>query len=129
MKDNTITIFLTGLGIGAAAALILAPHSGAELRGRIRRRADEALDYAKDRANAVADQVHTAVAGGKRNLGDQAAELESAVSHLGDKAKDTVDHAARVAKKATDRILAKSKDLTDQAITAMENEGNLPRRI
>ncbi len=50
--------FLWGLALGAGAALLLAPRSGAETRDEIRDRVDRARSAANDRMDSARSTVH-----------------------------------------------------------------------
>ena len=56
-RENGMVCLLVGIGIGAAAGLLLAPHAGVETRKRIRNSTNEAGDYVKERANALAERA------------------------------------------------------------------------
>ena len=55
--------FLLGVGIGAAAALLLAPQSGEDTRRELGRRAQGAGEGARRRAQGIADDVSSGVTG------------------------------------------------------------------
>jgi len=48
--------FLLGAAIGAAAALLMTPASGAHTRGRLRRHGEEAADYLIDAGKELVDK-------------------------------------------------------------------------
>jgi len=62
--DSGIGPLLLGIALGAGAALLFAPRSGAETRERIKMRARDASDAARERvedlASAVTERVHDA---------------------------------------------------------------------
>jgi gas vesicle protein len=67
---GTILTFVAGLGIGAVAALLLAPKSGAELRDDIAERVSDRVDrvrgkvrHLKQRAQRVVDKATDQVQG------------------------------------------------------------------
>jgi YtxH-like protein len=49
--------FLMGAAIGAAAALLMAPASGARTRRRLRRQGEEVADYLIDAGKGVGEKV------------------------------------------------------------------------
>ncbi|HEX2931482.1 MAG TPA: YtxH domain-containing protein [Candidatus Binatia bacterium] len=58
-NDGSVSLFVIGVGLGLLAGLLWAPRPGAEMRRRIRRGADEGLDYLTaeaDKLSANADQ-------------------------------------------------------------------------
>jgi gas vesicle protein len=54
---GTILTFMVGLGVGAAAALLLAPKSGEELRSDIAERFNDQVDNARGQARGVGRNV------------------------------------------------------------------------
>ncbi len=50
------TFFLLGAAIGAAAALLMAPGSGAQTRKRLRRQGEEVADYLIDTGKELVDK-------------------------------------------------------------------------
>jgi gas vesicle protein len=61
MKSETgFILLLTGIGIGAVTALLLARCSGAELRKGIRKRTGKAKHYLMEQAGTLADHMETA---------------------------------------------------------------------
>ena len=70
--------FLVGAAIGAAAALLLAPRTGAETRKLIASRAREGAEAVASRSRAVADMASTYVERGKDVLQQQRDQLSAA---------------------------------------------------
>jgi len=70
--------FLVGAAIGAAAALLLAPRSGAETRKLIAARAREGADVVATKSRAVADAASTYLDRGKEMLQQQRDQLSVA---------------------------------------------------
>lgn len=70
--------FLVGAAIGAAAALLLAPRSGAETRKLIVTRAREGADVVVSRSKAVADMASTYLDRGKEALQQHKDQLSAA---------------------------------------------------
>jgi len=65
MAGNRFTIFLAGIGVGAAALLLLAPKSGKETRrwlGKTSNRARKSANHWVDRGKAGVDQMRHAIA-------------------------------------------------------------------
>jgi gas vesicle protein len=61
--SSALPIFLTGLGIGIALTLLLAPLSGAATRSLIGRKVKDGEDWVKDKAASAEDYVRTHGAG------------------------------------------------------------------
>lgn len=108
-KDKQWTILLAGVGIGAAAGLLVARYSGADLRKGIRKRADEVKDLLKDRTEALVDRVQTAVEEGQDNLGSQLKKGKDAAREFSNKTKDVIETAAADTTNAAEEILNKSR--------------------
>jgi gas vesicle protein len=118
MKDKAV-IFLAGLGVGAAAAVLLAPTAGDELRDRIRDGATRTRDRLKPAA--IRDSVGNAIKRGQQALSekfssDKTEELKSDM-------RDGIDDAAEATKKLSDRAIDKSTDLAHRAGKSMERTG------
>jgi gas vesicle protein len=107
-KDKQLTILLAGVGIGAAAGLLVARYSGADLRKGIRKRADEVKDLLNDRAEALVDRVQTAVEEGQGNLGSQLKKGKDAAREFSNKTRDVIETAAADTTNAAEEILNKS---------------------
>lgn len=122
-KDDRMLMFLAGFGIGAAAAVLLAPQAGGELRARLSENAGRAGDYLKDRADSLNNSVGDVLAQGKRTWSEVQEKGRDAMSDWKDKAKDKIDDAADASKKATDKVADKSKDLAHDAGKKMEQGG------
>ena len=73
-KFRNLVWFLAGLGIGAVAGVVLAPHSGADTRQLLGRRAKEATDYVSTHGHDYLDYGRELYDKG-RHLADEAAEL------------------------------------------------------
>ncbi len=57
--------FLAGAAVGVGAALLLAPKTGEEMRGRIKDMADDAVDKIKQYANEAQDKIRASYEDGK----------------------------------------------------------------
>jgi gas vesicle protein len=86
---GTILTFIVGLGVGAAAALLLAPKSGDELRSDI-----------TDRINDEVDAARGAVRGARRNMKRRADKLVSMAKNEIQEVMDAGDEAYTEAKNA-----------------------------
>src|SRR5574341_1118083 len=56
-RGSSVGPFLLGLAVGAAAALLLAPMSGRELRGEIRQRTGRLRDLAMEKAEEIEEMM------------------------------------------------------------------------
>ncbi|GFO56237.1 hypothetical protein GMSM_32440 [Geomonas sp. Red276] len=57
--------FLAGAAVGVGAALLFAPKTGEEMRGKIRDLADDAVDKIKDYANEAQEKIRATYEDGK----------------------------------------------------------------
>ena len=85
---TAITFLLIGLGAGALVGLLLAPKSGRELRGDIKRGYDDTKDAVGEWADTAAEAVKERV----RDAGTRARDLASrGIDAAGDMAEDLRD--------------------------------------
>lgn len=94
-NDNSAMYLLTGMAIGAAAALFFSPRSGEENRERLKTATKHANDMAAEKADAVRSSVHKGVSKAQdarhriMDKSDQVADtIESEVRDKTDKAAD-----------------------------------------
>ena len=73
-KTPNLLWFLAGVGIGAAAGILLAPQPGADTRRLIARRATEARGYVSSHSHEYLDYGRDLYDKG-RHLADEAAEM------------------------------------------------------
>lgn len=57
--------FLAGAAVGAGVALLMAPKTGEELRGKIKDLADDAVDKIKEYASEAQDKIRSSYEDGK----------------------------------------------------------------
>jgi gas vesicle protein len=69
-KAGTILPFLVGIGIGAAAVLVLAPQAGDELRNNITDAIDDSIDRLKDGTKDFTRRSHGVVETAKEQAQD-----------------------------------------------------------
>jgi len=122
-KLDNVALFLAGLGIGVAGAILLAPAAGDQTRGKIRDMANRAGDAVKDGAKNLGDKAgQTLEEQGLtwNNLQDKGSKI---MGDMKDKAKDKIDNAADAAKKGVDTVADKSKDAAHKAGKKMEETG------
>jgi gas vesicle protein len=58
---STVSVFLVGLSIGAAVALLLAPKTGKDIRKMIGRKAEDTSDYVQSKGKEVLAQLQELV--------------------------------------------------------------------
>jgi gas vesicle protein len=100
-------LFLAGLALGAVAALLLAPMSGAETRAEIRARAERARRQAMDAAEGLGETV-------REKFGEAREFVEDEISH----ARTTLDNKKRQVGRAVDA----ARDATRQTRESMERQ-------
>jgi gas vesicle protein len=79
--------FLLGLAAGGAVALLVAPCSGSETRGKIKARVDEGkskvaegAEQIRSQATSLYEQAEGAVESGRHRLMDEMHRIESAIN-------------------------------------------------
>jgi hypothetical protein len=122
-KIDYLAPFLAGLGIGAAASVLLST----EGRGRLRRRVREIGGHADDALKGGVDKLSDAPgkARAQRKVGREVDYQEriQPMSKLKDKAKQKIGDVAGAAKKAADIVVDKSKDVAHSAGKKIEKGG------
>ena len=103
MTTNTdrMTIFLAGVGIGVATAILLAPQSGEETRRRIRKSAQDTADFLADQADALTRSAAECMAETKQQWSDRAATASAAVV---DKSKDVAHNVGKKMEQSGKRL-------------------------
>ena len=71
--------FLAGAAVGAGVALLIAPKTGEELRGKIKTLADDAIDKIKDYTTEAQDKIKTTLEDGKELFNEKKAIISSAI--------------------------------------------------
>lgn len=71
--------FFAGAAVGAGVALLLAPKTGEELRGKIKELADDAVDKIKDYASEAQDKIKSSIEDGKEMLLEKKSIIASAI--------------------------------------------------
>jgi gas vesicle protein len=77
--SSAIGFFLVGLGIGAAVALLLAPHTGEETREMLLEKAEEGRDFVKMRRDEIYQQAGDAIEKGRDLVNKQKDVLSAAL--------------------------------------------------
>lgn len=71
--------FVAGVGFGALAALLLAPHSGQVTRDMLSAKADEGRDYVTAKSKEIREQAGQAVNKAKDLVAQQKEQLSAAL--------------------------------------------------
>jgi gas vesicle protein len=108
MTNDRMALFLAGMGIGVAAAILMAPASGEETRRKIKKSASDAADMVQDRAKALKTSVTETVADAKQRINDTLQKGRAVV----EKGLDTADSA-----------VAKTRDVTHKVGVQVEQVG------
>ncbi len=82
-----IISFVTGLGVGAAVAMLLTPRSGEEMREMLSEKAEDGRRYAKKRVRELSDVANEVAERGRTAVDQQKQAITAAVQV----AKDTYD--------------------------------------
>lgn len=71
--------FLAGAAVGAGVALLVAPKTGEEVRGRIKGLADDAIDKIKEYTSDAQEKIKTTIEDGKEMINEKKSILTSAI--------------------------------------------------
>ena len=91
--DSKLGYFFLGLGVGAAAALLLAPKTGEETRALIKSRATDSADYLRKRSEDLKEQANELVDKSRDAVTRQKDQLTAAVSAGRQAYRETVNSA------------------------------------
>ncbi len=111
-RDSGISTFLMGLALGAGAALLFAPRSGADTRRIIRDRARSAGDAARRRADGMVESVTATLEDARERFTEQVDAVRAAVREQRDEIVDAFDagrSAAHEARLELERKIAEQK--------------------
>ena len=122
-RDNRWTMLLAGIGIGAAAGVLLARCSGAELRGAIQQRAGDATDFLKSQAGSIVDRAGSLAETGHDKMVTQLAKGKELARDLNKNAKEFIGSTATITSKAAGDVLDKSNSLASKAAEALKSHG------
>jgi gas vesicle protein len=87
-----IISFVTGLGVGAAIAMLVTPRSGEEMREMLSERAEDGRRYAKKRARELSNVANEVADRGREAMDHQ----KHAITAAAQAAKDTYDRESQV---------------------------------
>src|SRR5579863_7315176 len=100
MKDtraaDRITFLLLGTALGAVAALLVAPASGARTRRTLRRKREDVTDYIVDSGKELVERCEDLYKRSGELVGEAAHELSEKYSALYQRAKELVDETAGI---------------------------------
>jgi gas vesicle protein len=77
--DSRLSYFFLGLGLGVAAGVLFAPKAGAETREFIRSKAEEGVDFVKQRGDEFRQTATDTIDKSKETLRRQKESLSAAV--------------------------------------------------
>jgi gas vesicle protein len=105
MKDNQagdrITFFMLGTVIGAVAALLAAPASGARTRRTLRRKGEDAADYIVDAGKELAELCEDLYKRSGELVGEATLGLSEKYRELYHRSKELVDETAGIIRRAS----------------------------
>jgi gas vesicle protein len=114
--------FMWGALLGAGAALLLAPRSGAQTQAEIRERAFRLRNTAEDRVNSARNAVTDAVDRTRDRVRDQVSSVREMVETRTDQARQAVEaglRAAQDARSELERRVADAKDAVSAGADAL----------
>ena len=117
-RNNSVPIFLAGVGVGAAVGLLVAGSRG-ELGARARKALQIASENLTDGSRRVRERADAVLSGGEQAL----KEGRKAMSNVKDKLKDKIDDTAAAGKKLVNKVADKSKDVAHDAGKKLEQGG------
>lgn len=97
--DRAAFLFL-GAAIGAAAALLMAPASGAHTRRKLRRKGEEVADYLIDAGKELVDKCEDLYECSGEVVQDAAHELSSKYRALHEYSRQVLDEAEAILRRA-----------------------------
>lgn len=122
-KNSPLVPFLTGVGVGIVATVLLVPEAGRKTRTRIADLTGHAANALKDGALNLRAKTEDLLQGGKSVWKQQENKGREAMSDLKDKAKDKIDDVADAAKTAAGKVVDTSKDVAHSAGKKLEEGG------
>jgi gas vesicle protein len=102
--------FVWGALLGAAAALLLAPKSGAETQEELKERARRLREKAEEKAGELQDTLQDALVQGRRQVGDKYDSAKRAVAEGRSRASQAVDAGKQAAKAARSELEGRLAD-------------------
>jgi gas vesicle protein len=99
--------FLLGTAIGAAAALLMAPASGAHTRRKLRRHGEEAADYLIEAGKELVDQCEDLYERSGQMVGDATHELSGKYRALHEYSRQLLDEAETILRRKKNAVLGR----------------------
>jgi len=96
--------FVWGALIGAAAALLLAPKSGAETQQELKERARQLRDRAEGKAGELQDTLHDAFSQGRRQVEEKYEVAKGKVQEGRERAQQALDAGKKAARAARSEL-------------------------
>ena len=93
--DRT-TFFVLGAALGAAAALLMAPATGAQTRRKLRRQGEEAADYLIEAGKELVDQCEDLYKRSGEVVEDATHELSGKYRALSEYSRQLLDEAEKI---------------------------------
>lgn len=90
--DSKLSYFFLGLGLGVAVGVLFAPKSGEETREFIRTKANEGVDYVKQRGEEFRSTASDTIDRGKEAVRRHKDNLSAAVEAGKQAYRDSVNH-------------------------------------
>lgn len=121
--------FLWGAMLGAAAAVLLAPRSGAETQEEIRQRVDRIRRAAEDRVDSVRtsyDTTRTRIEDRVDAVREQVSTVRSQIDEKAGKARETLDSARRAARDARSEL---ERRVSDVKGSSADSAGGTPEVV
>jgi gas vesicle protein len=118
--------FLWGALLGAGAALLLAPRTGADTQRELRERARALRDAAEGRVNDARDSVSGAVERARGEVTDRISTVRDAIETRADQARTAVEAGRRAAMDARsdlERRVAEAKSAYRSGVDAFRDPG------
>lgn len=119
-RSGGVGVFLAGIAVGAALALLYAPQSGAETRAEIRRNARKVKRTAVDLAEGVQEKVSGAFEAAREEVENRLESARHAIEVKKQQVSRAVEagrEAAQQARADLERRIAESKGVTPGAAT------------
>jgi gas vesicle protein len=118
-KNNGLPVFLAGLGIGAAVALLVMPTSRGQFGSRVRKSLRSAAGDVTDRSQRVAERMTATLS----DTGETLKKGEKTMSDVKEKVKDKIDDAADATKDVVAKVVDQSKEAAHEVGKKLEQGG------